>query len=727
MQFKTDTGKILYWSITVLIFSSLLTPFIVSSSTIFPFEVGKGVMMRILIELALIFYLWFLLLEKPSLRKGGLLFWSVLIYLGVLILTTTTSINPYRSFWGDLGRMEGVFTILHTGAIFFILVGLQWGEKVWLKFLGFSVAVSLLVGLGELIGDKPIFFGNPAFLAVYSLFNLFFAGIILVKAKSWAWQVFGLLGLIINLIVPLVVANRGVLLGLGVAVLVMSFLFSLLSRQRIVKLISLAIVVLVIIGVGFVFLVRGSSLVERLPSAIQKFARIGVNDPSTQTRLIALGVSFDAFKEKPVLGWGPEQFKVAYNKYFNPKHLTYEQTWFDRAHNKVAEVAVNQGIVGLISYLAIFAIAILNLVKLTRKNGINEQEIFMAVILIGLIIAYFVQNLFLFDTPVSYLMLFSSLGFINFLIQGSFESNKKFPKSKQLSLVSIMGVVVASFILVVLIFSVNVRIFKVAQLTQRGINSPYQEDTYSAFSTALAKKTYAQQDVLKEAAQFLLIGNHTSSVEWEKTFNLVTSQLEDFLQREPNQAQLSLLLGKLYNERSLLDETMIEKARLTLQKSLTLVPLRPEVYTELGLVEFNQSNQNAALRLFQKAIDLNPRNPKAHWDYGLALFIAQMSDEGLLEIERAIELGYDWKIIPAEVDNLIEIYENFKLHDKLIDAYSILVQHNPQNAEYKFKLAQAYAKIGNNKKAIEIARDTLQFDSDYTIEIEDFILNLVQQ
>jgi hypothetical protein len=40
--------------------------------------------------------------------------------------------------------------------------------------------------------------------------------------------------------------------------------------------------------------------------------------------------------ERPVLGWGQENFNYVFNKYYNPQMFGQEE-WFDRTHNVVLD------------------------------------------------------------------------------------------------------------------------------------------------------------------------------------------------------------------------------------------------------------------------------------------------------------------------------------------------------------------------------------------------------
>jgi len=44
-------------------------------------------------------------------------------------------------------------------------------------------------------------------------------------------------------------------------------------------------------------------------------------------------MAWEGVKEKPLLGWGQENFNLVFNKYYEPS-LYGQEVWFDRVHNE---------------------------------------------------------------------------------------------------------------------------------------------------------------------------------------------------------------------------------------------------------------------------------------------------------------------------------------------------------------------------------------------------------
>src|SRR5690242_9413565 len=107
--------------------------------------VAKTIFFRVAVEVLLVPYLALAFLERPFRPRLTPLLWSVLAYLGALLMATLTSADPYLSWWGNMTWMEGVFGFLHYVLFFVILAGVLRTKRDWLNFFKVSSIVSFLV------------------------------------------------------------------------------------------------------------------------------------------------------------------------------------------------------------------------------------------------------------------------------------------------------------------------------------------------------------------------------------------------------------------------------------------------------------------------------------------------------------------------------------------------------------------------------------------------------
>ena len=732
-------GKFLFWIITLGIWATLFAPAIISSSTLFPFQVGKGIFFRIIIEIVLFFYLWLALIE-PSMRpKRNKLFWAIFIYLAVLIISTIFSVSPYRSFWGDIERMEGVFGILHSGALFLIVYSVFKRKEDWLRFFKVSLVVSIYVAIYSLRQKygTDVFeagsiqpgstLGNPAFNATYLIFQVFFSAIVFWWDKNVWWRLYAVTLFILNSVILILTAIRGAQAGIFAALIVFVILYAIYGTRNLrAKLATVTLLaVLMLLPVGL-FLGRDSALVKKLPLAFQRVANISLERDSTlNTRIISVGISLNALKEKPILGFGPEQFRVGYNKNFNPKHLTYEQAWFDRAHNKISDVAVMTGGLGLISYLAIFIVGFLGLIGYVRRSNYRSERV-LGMLAIGLGVAYFVQNMFLFDMPVSYMLFFSSLGFAGFLITGDVKNEeglntKKMTKNlKPVQLVLLLAVATGSIFLV---FMGNWKPYKTSFWGRQGLAATTPQQALDFYSKAIESGGYPKSEVLRVMTDTLLNSGGARRPEWTEFFVYTTQNMEEFLEKEPLDPRQFIRLGKVYNEHSLIEQQYTVDAERALNKALELAPKRPDAFYELGVTYLQRGENEKAIQIFRDALALNTDNIRAYWTLGLGMVIAGQQNEGVEQLERAVELGYGW-INHTDINNLSQVYSQLGRIDKLSGVYQEAVKAFPNNAQYHASLALVYEQLGDLENARKEALIAADLDSRFMPEAEKFIQRL---
>jgi len=129
-------------------------------------------------------------------------------------------------------------------------------------------------------------------------------------------------------------------------------------------------------------------------------------------RLMSWAFAIDAFKERPVFGWGLNNFEFAYNKSYQPHFFGYawSDTRFDDAHNVLFNTLTEQGIVGLMSYLLVVGAPIVCLWRGYRRGVV---DIHLALVGTAFMTTHLVHNLFVFENPTSYLYFFFMLALFN--------------------------------------------------------------------------------------------------------------------------------------------------------------------------------------------------------------------------------------------------------------------------------------------------------------------------
>ena len=83
-------------------------------------------------------------------------------------------------------------------------------------------------------------------------------------------------------------------------------------------------------------------------------------------------MSWEGFKERPIFGWGQENFLYVFAKHYNPK-MWNQEPWFDRSHDVFFDWLVAGGAVGLLTYLSMFA-ALIYTLWWKRKHHFSVLE-----------------------------------------------------------------------------------------------------------------------------------------------------------------------------------------------------------------------------------------------------------------------------------------------------------------------------------------------------------------
>ncbi len=418
------------------LYLALASVLVVSRKMLFPFVSGKVIFFRVATEISLLFFLIGNLVSRIKLEFSGLTI-SVALFTLIFVLTGFTGINPGYSFFSNFERGTGAFQIIHYFIFFILLVFLFRVKSDWKNFIRFFLMVSLLIsiyGLGQLTGFK--FFlsrvggmlgrisgtmGNPIYLA-YFLTIVIFLGIWLFFQERNKWiRIFLLVYLVFQLVIFSLASTRSAALGLffGLTFFLVLGLIEFrsygLNNPRF-YLTALALILLITIPVVF-FLTCQSKFWKKVPilnrlvirkvetenlSFIQKLSKA---IPGLDKRLNTWSSALAGFIERPLFGWGAENFPYVFDKYYSANHFGKE-IWYDRAHNLFLEYLIWGGILLLFSYLSVIFSAIRNIIKNSSFNSHLKN------LGLSLILAYLVQGIFNFEDSSLYLVLFTFLAFL---------------------------------------------------------------------------------------------------------------------------------------------------------------------------------------------------------------------------------------------------------------------------------------------------------------------------
>ena len=401
----------------LLIYTTFFVPLLVlPMSFIFPFIVPKILMFRSLVALMAGCYVLLLLINWQEFKpRFSLLNLALAAFLASFAASTFIGVDPYHSFWDNHERMLGLFTIFHYGAYYFICSSVfkNWTEwKKALKIFLFAGSLVMFVGIlqhfkgGILLNSDSnrvaSTLGNSIYVGGYGLFLAFVSFLLFIKEKNKTWKWLEAAAGLLAMMGMIFSGTRGSILGLaaGMGVAVLGYIIVLRDFPKIRKiLMGVAVAGVAIISLLYVF--RQTSFVLSIP-AVNRTINTSFSGLKNSPRWIAWEAAVASWKERPVFGWGPNNFFYAFNKHYQSRSLEfgYGETWFDNAHNIIMNTLAVQGAVGLASYLFIFLAAILTLAFARRKKILEPHVV---VIGISFLVAHLTQNVTVFENPTSYL------------------------------------------------------------------------------------------------------------------------------------------------------------------------------------------------------------------------------------------------------------------------------------------------------------------------------------
>jgi O-antigen ligase len=441
---RTDVERALLYAVRAGVLLVMFTPLIVSTETLFPFIVGKAIFSRSVIEIT--FALWVMLaFAFPSYRLSrSWVLIALAIWVVMSIIAGFAGVSLQRSLWSTYERMQGIFDQVHwfgfiimAGSVFRTLT--DW-KLVFSVNLGASALASLL-GIGNhydvissnilgATGRIESTLGNATYVGAYTMVNILIgAGMI---AHSWrgrqpperressrrrrrrrrarqrstgfdyvAWLMgFWLFAIAVDLWALWLSGTRGAVIALGAGVVAFALMYALWGQIKILKKVAYGIFGAVAVVVLLFILARATPVLDPVTDSsptLNRLVSTSLSSGSIQGRLTAWRAGLRGYLDKPIFGWGPENYLIAWGRYFDSASGVSER--FDQAHNKVLEELTTKGAVGAISYLAIWVAMVWAMVRSIRRRQQYEQ-VFVALVAAAMV-GFFVQNLFLFDSPVT--------------------------------------------------------------------------------------------------------------------------------------------------------------------------------------------------------------------------------------------------------------------------------------------------------------------------------------
>ncbi len=505
----------------------------------FPFISGKNLIFRVLVEIAFAGWVILALYDtkyRISIKKSPLTI-AYLVFIGILLVADIFGVDPMKSIWSNFERMEGFVGHIHFFIYFFVLTAMLHTLKEWqtmLKvFIWANIAV-LFYGYCQLMGAPGYIFadnlpakivsyfstafpvhqggnrldatiGNSAYYAIFCLMSAFIAGVLWSQMQNPKQSRFYPILIFLNFVAIFYSGTRGTIIGLVFGVLVSLGLIAWHEKGKARK-VFIGVLLALALSLGTLLAFKETDFVKS-SSTLYRLSHISLVDLTTMSRISIWKISYEAWLERPILGYGQDNFSYIYARKFNPEIMWNLEPWYDRSHDVFFDWLVAGGILGLLSYLSLFAVAMWLMWRSGSIMPFREKAI-----ITGALAGYFIHNVIVFDNLTSYILFFALLAYIVIRTGGDklFENGKTGISTETIKLLyaPIVGIV-----LVVTLYYVNYRPFMVNRLLigAMNVNQLMQSMSFAdavkiqekSFTEAIALNTLGSDEARE---QFLQMG-----------------------------------------------------------------------------------------------------------------------------------------------------------------------------------------------------------------------------
>lgn len=673
-------NKIINFLFYLLFFA---TPLIVYPYTSELFEFNKIIFIYLTATFILFFWLIKMILLKKIILKKTPFDWVIFLFFFFQSLSTVFSIDFHTSFFGYYGRFNGgllsiiTYLMLYYAAI--SNLNKESIEKI-LKISFISSVLTVLIGVpGKLNHDMLCLIltgqfnndcwtaqfrpaermfstlGQPNWLGAFLSINFFIGVYIYLKEqnKNNKFHSFlNFLGLIFIFSGILFSRSRSAILATGLGIfIIIAYLLVLLKRFKFLK----KKIIYLVLSVFLLMIIfkTGISQIDKLISfkinvfnksnelinqnSINKKSPPILVTESLDIRKIVWKGAIELGKRYPFFGTGVETFGYAY--YFvRPKEHNLTSEWdylYNRAHNEYLNYFATSGFFGVLSYLLLIVVVMINftrklfiIAKSDKESDFSNENLVDKLFFLSLFLSFLsilMTNFFGFSTTTISLFFYSIPAFLIILSSRTSEENqKKFIFKYEINGIQILLIILnilfaVYFILSVARYWLADRYYNQAELYAQ---NNYYPQAIELINTALKLKyEHVYQDRLSAYLARLSIILSYQKKNQKTTEAIKLSKWENNQALKASPKNILYWRTKAKNQylfyQATLDENELKKGIEALKYAMRLAPTDPKNPYNLAIfyASFYESEKShrqkvpiekTILSLLDQAIDLKP-------------------------------------------------------------------------------------------------------------------------
>ncbi|OGY45500.1 MAG: hypothetical protein A2744_02315 [Candidatus Buchananbacteria bacterium RIFCSPHIGHO2_01_FULL_44_11] len=546
----------------------------------------------------------------------------------------------------------------------------------------------------------------PALFYPFLTLQLLIVAAWFLRAKKYSVRILLTLVFLFEFLIFFNTQTRGAMLGIFASAIFLSLVLLFLPRGKKLKTFGLGFLVVLLILPFSLLALKDLPVVKNVPT-LNRLANISLTDITSESRLLTWQASWRGWTESVksfLIGYGPEDYAYAFNKYFPVKIFkdSGSQIWFDRAHNIIFDVGVTTGIIGLAAYLAMLLLAARSLLRIYKKNrSLSSSWLF-----IGLIVAYFVQNFFVFDTLNTEILFYLFLAFVVFLTLHPDQENSEtvYPPVAQADTNAKFYLLPIVAVILVIGLLVNFRTLKANNYIYKALTTNDVTLASEYFEKSIATTVVGRFELRQQFSNFAINVARNNQIPGSQRTQIVDralTELEKSVKDEPWNVRHHLWLAGFYNDTARLDSSRVDKAITLINQGIPLSPDRPQLYLELGQSYLFKGDTKKAIEYFQLAVDKAPWVVESHLSL---ISVGILTDQAALVDQEFATLFQMNKILTInDYGVLRDLYLRVNNYPGAIAMQSQIINLEPQNSDAYFMLASIYFASGDENKATDAA------------------------
>ena len=462
--------------------------------------------------------------------------------------------------------------------------------------------------------------------------------------------------------------SRSGLLGFGAAFLIFWVGYFWINRKDYKK----HLISFIVIGASLfaICLISGTEFTPSIGSLIHKSAN---STPQTaasgETSLETGGTESSAIRKivwkgaiqiwlhYPVFGTGVETFAYSYFKYRPPEHnLTSEWDYiYNKAHNEYLNFLANDGIVGLLAYLALIWFSIYQIINLKTQNS-NIKSIFQNSKLTR------ISDL-QFSFEVCNLRFALLAGYASLLVTNFFGFSVV-PTQLELFLFPAVAIIIANnqpstnnsqlkkpegiqkFLLLIVVGCVLMVVFAIGKYwyadtlyamgkAYNGIARPDVATNYLGRAINLEPRQpwYYNELANSYASLTVAFDQSKDTTNSQKFADLAIAESDKTVSLSPTNFIFKMSRFGVFIMLSTINPNYLTNAQATIIDAINAAPTYAKLYYNLGLTYARTNQNDLAIKAFQKAIELKANYGDARLAYVILLVNEKQNAEAKVQLE----------------------------------------------------------------------------------------------